>query len=167
LSNKDFSCFYGGSGYTQGHSETEVAAMKLEDRMLRSIRQRNGNVILRSDVAGMGSASQVSEALRALQLKGVLVRIGTGVYAKTRRSSVTGNVFPAGSLETLAAETLAKLGIAVGEGQTTAAYNAGRTTQLPGTFIAHTGRRRISRRIAVGGRNLVYENDLSRTKAGR
>lgn len=139
--------------------------MKLQERMLRSIKQRPGNVILRAEIAGMGSSTQVSEALKALQDKGVLMRIGTGVYAKTRKSSITGATIPAGSLEMLAAETLRKLGVAVSAGSAATAYNTGRTTQLPGTFVANTGRRRISRKIAVGGRKVAYENYYGRAEA--
>lgn len=95
----------------------------------------------------------------------MLMRIGTGVYAKTRKSSVTGATIPAGSLETLATETLRKLGVQVTAGKAAAAYNAGKTTQLPGTFVVNTGRRRITRRIEVGGRTLAYENDFGLTKA--
>lgn len=139
--------------------------MKLQERMLRSIKQRASDVILRAELAGMGSASQVTEALKALQDKGVLLRIGTGVYAKTRKSSVTGTTIPAGSLETLATETLRKLGVTVSPGSAAIAYNAGSTTQLPGRFVANTGSRRISRKIAVGGRTVVYENNYGRSEA--
>jgi len=140
--------------------------MKLQERMLRSIKRRTGNVILRAEVARMGSPSQVSEALKALQDSGVLVRIGTGVYAKTRKSSVTGATIPAGSLETLAVEALRKLGVTISAGSAALAFNAGRTTQLPGTFVVNTGRRRISRKISVGGRAAAYENDRRRAEAG-
>lgn len=139
--------------------------MKLEKRMLLSVRQRAGNVILRAELAGMGSSSQVTQALRVLQEKGVLLRIGTGVYAKTRKSSVTGAIIPAGSLETLATETLKKLGVRVEAGSAAAAYNRGETTQLPGRFVANTGQRRISRKIAVGGRTVAYENNYTRAEA--
>ena len=139
--------------------------MKLEERMLRSIKKRIGNVILRADVARLGGASQVSEALKALQSKGVLVRIGTGVYAKTRKSTVTGTTVPAGSLETLAAEVLRKMGIEASPGKAARAYNSGSTTQMPGQFVANTGQRRIRRKIAVGGRALTYENNYGRAKA--
>jgi hypothetical protein len=100
-----------------------------------------------------------------LQDRGVLVRIGTGVYAKTRVSSVTGAVVPAGSLETLGIETMEKLGVTLAPGRLAAEYNAGRTTQLPGTVVVNTGRRRIQRRIVVGGRRLAYENDIDRPMA--
>lgn len=131
--------------------------MTLENRMILSIRKRAGNVVLRSELAGMGSASQVTRVLRVLVLKGVLFRIGLGVYAKTRKSSVTGAIVPAGSLETLATEALGKLGVAVQVGSAAAAYNRGDTSQLPGQFVVDTGSRRISRKIAVGGRTLKYE----------
>lgn len=139
--------------------------MNFQQRLLRSIKQRKGNIILRAELAGKGSSSQVTEALKALQYQGVIVRIGTGVYAKTRRSSVTGALIPAGSLESLASETLKKLGVTVRAGSAAAAYNAGATTQLPGAFVANTGRRRISRKIEVGGRQVVYENDFGRAEA--
>lgn len=133
--------------------------MILRERMLRAIKLRPGNVILRKELAGLGSASQVTDALKALLARSVLVRIGTGVYAKTRKSSVTGSIIPAGSLETLGVEALRKLRVPVSPGKAAAAYNAGTTTQIPGAFVANTGRRRISRRISVGGRSLKYEND--------
>jgi hypothetical protein len=143
---------------------TSSDTLKIEECILRSARQRAGNVVARTELAGMGSASQASQALKSLQAKGVLIRIGTGVYAKTRRSSVTGATVPAGSLETLATEALKKLGVAVRAGKAAAAYNSGKTTQLPGSFVVDTGARRISRTIEVGGRTLVYEND-SRAKS--
>ena len=142
-----------------------VQAMKLADRLLRSIKGRSGQVVFRSEVARLGSPAQVTAALNELMAKGVIARIGRGIYAKTRQSSVTGAVVPAGSLETLAIEALQKMGVAVGAGQAAAAYNAGQTTQLPGTFVAHTGNRRISRKIVVGGRTVTYENNFQRTAA--
>lgn len=136
--------------------------MRLEERMLRAIKQRTDTVILRRELAELGSASQVTEALNALQARGEIVRIGTGVYAKTRRSSATGAIIPAGNLETLGIEALRKLGVPVALGKAAAAYKAGATTQIPGAFVVNTGRRRISRQISVGGRVLKYENDHGR-----
>lgn len=136
--------------------------MKLEERMLRSIKLRNSNILLRTEVAKMGSASQVSEVLNVLVKKGILIRIGTGIYAKTRKSSVTGATIPSGSLETLATEALKKMGVTIQAGRVASEYNSGKTTQIPGSFVANTGSRRISRRIAVGGRKIIYENDYTR-----
>lgn len=140
--------------------------MRLVDRLIRSIKLRPGNVVLRSDVARFGSASQVSEALRELQERGVLIRIGTGVYAKTRISSVTGAIIPAGSLESLAVEVLQRLGVEAEVGAAAAAYNAGVTMQVPGAVVVNTGRKRIRRKIEVGGRRLLYENNYRGAVAG-
>lgn len=134
--------------------------------MLEAIGRHQGNIILRSDVAGLASAAQVTAVLRQLQADGVLVRIGVGLYAKTRTSTVTGATIPAGSLETLADEVLKRLGIAVTAGRAAREYNSGATTQMPGDLVANTGRRRISRKITVGGRVLQYENDY-RGSGGR
>lgn len=136
--------------------------LTVRERIRQAIKLSAGNVILRGEVAGMGSTSRVSAALKALQVEGMLIRIGKGVYAKTRKSSVTGSDIPAGSLETLATELLIKLGVSVSAGSAANAYNSGETTQLPGAFVVNTGRRRISRKIEVGGRRLVYENDVDR-----
>ncbi len=137
--------------------------MKLEDRMLRAVKLRDSNVILRAELAKLGSPSQVSEAINSLQKRGVIVRIAKGVYSKTKKSSVTGAIIPAGSLETLATEAFKKMGVPLLAGKLAADYNAGNTTQLPGVFIANTGQRRISRKIMVGGRSVVYENNYSQT----
>lgn len=137
--------------------------MKLEDRMLRAVKLRDSNVILRAELSKLGSPSQVSEAINSLQRKGVIVRIAKGVYSKTKRSSVTGSIIPAGSLETLATETFKKMGVSLLVGKKAVEYNDGTTTQLPGVFVANTGRRRISRKIVVGGRSVIYENNYSRS----
>jgi hypothetical protein len=103
-------------------------------------------VFLREDFASLGRPSQVSVALKVLQQRGVLARIGTGIYAKTRISSVTGKPVPAGSLETLGVEALEKLGVPVGPSRATIEYNSGKTTQIPGRFVVNTGKRQISRK---------------------
>jgi hypothetical protein len=135
--------------------------MQLEDRLLRSIRLRPGRVVLRSELESLGGKTQLSVALNRLVSRGVLIRIGKGVYAKTRTSSATGATVPAGSLETLATEALTKLGVDPKPGSAAKAYNAG-STQIPGLYVVNTGKRRISRKLTVGGRQLVYENDYSR-----
>jgi hypothetical protein len=86
--------------------------MKIENRILLSLKQRSGAVLLRRDVAGMGSASQMSESLKALQTKGVIVRIGTGVYAKSSKDPATGAVMLTASAEDIALEVFQKMGVA-------------------------------------------------------
>ena len=54
--------------------------MKLEERIRNCIGQRHDNVILRSEVADLGSASQVTHVLKLLQEDGELLRLSKGVY---------------------------------------------------------------------------------------
>lgn len=140
--------------------------MKLEARLLKAINRQAGLVVLRSDVASLGSTSQVSSALRVLVDRGILVRIGVGLYAKTRVNSFTGETVPAGSLETVATQALQRLGIRVSVGAAAAEYNAAGTSQLPRDFVVNTGKRRIRRKIIVGGRGLRHENDYKNSALG-
>lgn len=139
--------------------------MKLELRLLKSIQQRPGNIILRSEISVLGSKTQITEALKSLINRGVLIKIGKGIYAKTRISSLSGAVIPAASLEVLAPEILRKLGIAAQPCLTAQENQSGRSTQLPGKLVVNTGARRISRKIFVGGRRLFYENDYTGPKS--
>jgi hypothetical protein len=138
--------------------------MKLEERLLCFIKQQKSDVVLRAKLSDFGSRSQLTKSLNALMKRDVLVRIGTGIYARTRQSSITGTIIPAGSLETLATEALKKMGVNIGAGKAASEYNSGSTTQLPGSFVANTGRRRITRKIVVGGRAVIYENEYRRAK---
>ncbi|OXJ06547.1 hypothetical protein [Burkholderia sp. AU6039] len=127
--------------------------MKLEDRMRLSIRRRTGQVMLRAELAGLGSASQVSCALKALQCDGELIRLGSGVYAKARRDPETGEVRPLADVETLAREVAGKLKFAVDP----------KIVVSPGhALVLDTGNRRVSRKLAVCGHDVTYVNDRTR-----
>lgn len=138
--------------------------MKLEDRMRLSIRRRAGHVILRADVSGLGSASQVSHALTVLQDKGELVRLGAGVYAKAIRDAGTGAVRPLADFETLARETASKLRMVA---DPKAVGTAGTVQALADSgcpLVVDTGERRISRKLALGGHSVAYVNDRMRSR---
>lgn len=107
----------------------------------------------------MASPSQLSRVLAKLLEEGKLVRVSHGVYAKTRFNKFLGRPAPAGTLESIAAETFRKLGIDIGPGKLATEYNTGRSTQVPMLAVVTTGRRRISRKIQVGARTVAYERD--------
>jgi hypothetical protein len=109
----------------------------------------------------MGSASQISRALKELIQAGKIIRLGYGVYAKARPSILSGKPVARVSLEELAEETLQKLGIPAQLGWAQAAYAAGKTTQIPVRTTFNTGQRRISRKITVGISTVRYENNYS------
>jgi hypothetical protein len=88
---------------------------------------------------------------------GKLVRVGHGIYAKTRMNRFTGTLLPAAPFESIASEAFRKLGIDVGPGTLARDYNSGVSTQIPMMAVVTTGRRRITRRIQVGTKRVVYE----------
>lgn len=130
--------------------------MNIEQKVLISVRKRSGKVILSKDLAALGSPASVSRALSALTRKGVLIRLGYGVYAKTRINRITQKPAPDGWFYDLASEALDRLGVEVEPGQATRLYNAG-STQVPAVFSVSTPRRRITRQLQFGNQRLVYE----------
>ncbi|OLS62012.1 DUF6088 family protein [Pseudomonas putida] len=136
--------------------------MKLEDRMVRSITQRAGLVVLRSDFASMASDSQIGRVLARFVAEGRLVRVSKGAFAKTRINKFTGLPTPAGTLEMIAAELFSKLNICVEPSSLVAEYNSGKSTQIPMGATINTGRRRISRKVKVGNSTLAYEKNSRR-----
>lgn len=136
--------------------------MKLEDRINRSIAQRSGLVVLRSEFSRMGSDSQVGRVLARLVSEGRLVRVSKGAFAKARINKFTGLPTPAGTLEAVAAELFRKLNVEIAPCRSVDDYNTGRSTQVPMRATINTGQRRISRKVTVGGRTLSYENDHRR-----
>jgi hypothetical protein len=135
----------------------EELAMKLEDRVIRSIVRRKGVVILRSELAALDSPAQLSRVLSALVKAKKLVRISMGIYAKTRMNKFTFELAPAATFEQIAAQVFRKLKIGVAHGKLARNYNEGKTTQVPMLAVVDTGRRRITRRISLGSRFITYE----------
>lgn len=136
--------------------------MNVQEKVVRSIANRRGNVILRSELNKFGSESQVTRAVSAMVGAGKLVRAGKGVFVKTKVSSITGNRIPAATLETVATETFKKLRVRVLPSKAAQDYNSGKTTQLPTKLIVRTPKRKISRKITVAGRTLEYEKNYKR-----
>ena len=125
--------------------------MKIESRILSSINHRPGAVLLRRDVARLGSASQVSESLKALQAKGVIVRVGAGIYAKSIKDATTGAVALSASAEDIAIEAFQKLGVKVRIAPSGIADAPGKAT-----LALDTGPHRIKRQLSIGGKSVIY-----------
>jgi hypothetical protein len=138
--------------------------VKLETRVMRSIARRHSVVVLRSELARLGSPAQLSRVLTRLVSTGVLVRVSRGVYAKTRHNKFTGRLTPAATFEAIAREAFRKLGIDIDPGMLAMEYNSGESTQIPVLAVVNTGRRRISRKIQVAGRTMTYERDSLRRR---
>ena len=131
----------------------------IKDRMIRSIALRKGEVLLRADFDFMGSASQVSRALKKVVSAGKLIRLGYGTYAKAEPSPLSGKPIPRQPLEALAWEAMQRLGVNINLGKALNDYATGNTNQIPMSATFNTGDRRISRKLVVGNRSVVYENN--------
>lgn len=136
--------------------------MNLENRLRIAVGKRSSEVFLRSDFARFGSEAQVGRALRNLISDGVIVKLGVGVYAKAKRSVLSGNPMPVRPVEVLAEQALKRLGVKIFPSTVTEDYNAGRTTQIPVVSAINTGNRRIGRKLGYGNRIVQYENNRSK-----
>lgn len=139
--------------------------MRLEDRMRQSIRRRAGNVVLRADVAGLGSPSQVTHALGVLLHDGELLRMGSGVYAKATRDAGTNLVRPIGDFESLAREAAHKFGVSWQARTLATSGESGAAGHGPVEFVIETGERRISRRLTLDGLVVVFVSGHGRPAA--
>lgn len=124
--------------------------------MLRRIARKKDSVLLRDDFKDLGGYDQVGRVLKLLATRGDLIRLGYGIYAKTKISSLTGERVPVAALPKLGKEALARLKVPVIPTKAEQAYLEGRSTQVP------TGRRigvksRIRRKIGYKGTYIAYE----------
>jgi hypothetical protein len=127
----------------------------LEDRLVKRIDRKRGDVFLRADFEDLGGYDQVGRALRKIVREGRLVRVGQGLYARARPSITGGEPVPARGLTTLT-EALGRVGIETVPTRLEQAYNARETMQVPtGRVVGVT--RRVRRRIGYGGINLSFE----------
>jgi hypothetical protein len=128
----------------------------IEGRIAVRIARKQSPILLREDFADLGGYDQVGRALLALTEKGKLIKIGYGLYAKAKVSSLTGNTVPMEPLPALAQRALDRLGASPKPSQAATDYRKGRSTQVP------TGRliivnKRISRKIAYNNIVVSYE----------
>ena len=82
----------------------------LEERLLKRIDRKRGDVFLRADFEDLGGYDQVGRALRKIVREGRLVRVGQGLYARARASMTGGEPVPTRGLGTLT-EALGRVGI--------------------------------------------------------
>lgn len=128
----------------------------LEDRIAYRIARSKLNVFVREDFEDLAGYDQVGRTLRQLAREGKIIKVGYGLYAKAKISSLTGALVPLLPLPVLAKEAIERLGLKTYPSRLEQEYNAGRTTQVPtGRLIAVKGR--ISRRIGYNGAYVSYE----------
>jgi hypothetical protein len=86
-----------------------------------------------------------------------LIKIGYGLYAKAKVSSLTGNTVPVEPMPTLAQRALDRLGVAPGPSRAAIDYQEGRSTRVP-TGRSISVNKRISRKIGYNNMSISYEH---------
>jgi len=128
----------------------------LKEKILLRISLKRDKVFTRNDFDDLGGYDQVGRALKQLVECKNIIKIGYGLYAKAKVSSITGIITLQEPLAELAREALTKLGIQCSLSRSTSLYNEGKSTQVPtGRTIAVTTR--VSRKISYNGACISYE----------
>ncbi|MDN5214693.1 DUF6088 family protein [Fulvivirgaceae bacterium BMA12] len=128
----------------------------LEGKMRYRIKRGRDSVYIPSDFFDLSDRDQVGRVLRQFIKKGMLIKLGQGIYARAKLSSLTGKPVPEKDLRSLALEALKKLGIKTAPSSQEQAYNRGQSTQVPTGRVIGV-RDRISRTIGYNGRFIKYE----------
>jgi hypothetical protein len=129
----------------------------LEQQIQNFIAEKRRLVFLRSDFEELSSDyDQVGRAIRKLVKKGRLLKVGYGLYTKTKTSKVSGKFIPRATIQEIGYACLKRLKVKTGQSQSEQEYNLGRSTQVPtGRVIAVRGR--ITRKIGYNGIPLTFE----------
>lgn len=128
----------------------------LKDKIQYRIKKSKESVFLVKDFADLSCRDQILRALRELMQDKVLLRVGTGVYAKARPSPISENYIPQDNLRAIAVKAMKKLGVKVLQTPAERAYNTYQTTQVPNGFIIGVNKR-VSRNITFGKARICYE----------
>ena len=129
----------------------------LHGKISERIAHRKANVFIREDFDDLGGYDQIGRILAKLVTEGRIMRIGYGLYAKAKVSSLSGKLLPVVALPNLGKEALRRLKVRTVPTKAEIEYNEGRSTQVPtGRSIAVRGR--FSRKIGYNGIYLTYED---------
>lgn len=134
----------------------------LEDKIQQFINRKKRLVFLRSDFIEISSDyDQVGRALKKIVLKGKLIKVGYGLYVKTKKSSVSGKIIPREGIQIIGTECLKRLKVKAESSTAYKSYNSGKSTQVPTGRVLSVSNR-ISRKIGFNGINLSFEKTRSK-----
>ena len=127
--------------------------MTIADRVEARIKRSKRDVFLREDFDDLGGYDQIGRALRQMCEKGLLLKVSYGVYAKARRNRINSRLMIAspGGPDAVLIATLDRLKVPYELKGLTAAYAAGKSTQVP-AFMEVKPKKRFSRKLKIGSR---------------
>ena len=135
----------------------------LEKRIQYRIKKSSDSVFMLPDFLDLSDRDQVMRALRKLIKKGLIVKVGQGVYVKAIKSLISNKYIPILTLQEIGKTVAQKLKIKVIPNKFEVWYNEGKSTQVPtGLVISVLGR--ISRKIGFDGIFIKYETVRNQEK---
>ena len=134
-----------------------MALNTLKSKIKYRISRSKNAVFVPSDFFDLSDRDQVGRVLRQLIEEEVIIKFGQGLFAKAKRSSLTGKLIPIKPLPELAVEALTqKLHVEVVNNNELQEYNSGLSSQVPtGRVIAVKGR--VSRKMAFDGKSIQFQ----------
>jgi hypothetical protein len=138
-------------------NEATMAKATIKDRILASLRNTKSNVFIRENFSRFGNYRQVCRVVKELSDEGKLIRLGYGTYVKSRQSTISGKPVPVDSLINIGLEAMEKLGIKAEVGNDMRALIRGESTQVPMLPIVNIGKARVTRKISIGNKSVIYE----------
>jgi hypothetical protein len=128
----------------------------LEEKIVVRINKSKTNAFIPSDFFDLSDRDQTGRVLRKLVNTGFLIKLGQGVFAKTKESPVAKKRILAASFPEIVKEALEKLKVKTFPSQAERDYNSGQSTQIP-TGLTIAVNSRISRTFTYNGRSIKYE----------
>lgn len=131
----------------------------LEAKMRYRINKSKISAVISSDFYDLSDRDQVGRVLRKFVKEEFLIKLGQGIFAKTKESKLTGKRVLETDFITIAKQALKKLKIKTFPSQAEIDYNSGKSTQIP-TGLRIAVNKRVARTIAYNGRAISYEQSI-------
>ena len=128
----------------------------LKDKIKYRIKKSKETVFLVRDFIDLSDRDQILRALRSLIKEQLIIKLGKGIYSKTKVSEISQKIIPADNLRNIAVAAMKKLGVEVLPTKAEQAYNNKQTTQVPNGFIIGVNKR-VSRNIRFERTSIRYE----------
>ncbi len=128
----------------------------LEQKIRLRIKKSRNTAFLSRDFFDLSDGDQVGRVLRILVKKNVLIKLGRGIFAKTKKSTINNKYILEKNFADVAKEALHKLKIKTFLTAAENNYNKGLSTQIPTGLLIGVNKR-VSRTLTYNGRKIKYE----------
>lgn len=126
--------------------------MTIQRRIQTRVKRSKRSVFLRSDFKDIADYDQVGRVLRNLVKEGLLMKIGYGLYVRSRINRINGKIMPdnpAGA-DGVMIEAMEKLGVDYRFDEYSNQSLSGKSTQVPAKIKIIPKSPRFKRKISVG-----------------